>query len=122
MLLLSKSVYKRWARLELPVALPQDSYALCAALLDDLRKQYVAHFPGNEFYVLFSPQWQTDRKRFLMLDELKKRGMRLLNAEDVYGSDAWQLYYPLDFHPLPKANELLAKWFWETTQPSTQSH
>lgn len=117
MLLLSKSQFKRWARIELPTKIPPEAFPLCAALLAELREAYRAKFPGNEFYVILDPLWYPHHDRLAMLLELEKRGLPLLSAKGALGEHPAALHYPRDFHPMPEANRKIAEWLWEAGLP-----
>jgi len=111
----SKENFVRWSGLEFPLMLRQRDYELGAALLDVARYEYQVRFPGNEFYVLIDPTAHSlfDYPRFK--GALKRRGLKILDPEGLYGPDPWDTRYrfPFDRHPKPATHAMLAEWFWK---------
>lgn len=105
--------FVRWSGLRFPLWTRGSDFELAAALLAGARREYQRRFPGNEFYVLIDPVTHVRFNAARLIRALRARGIPVLDAEGVYGPDPWSFYhYPVDRHPMPEANAVLAEWLW----------
>jgi hypothetical protein len=103
----------KWSRADFPPWVPEEGYTLCAAILAAAREEYRKRFPNNEFYVIIDPTCRENFRPDLVIAELGKRGVPVLDALNAFPESADHLYHPRDRHPKPEGHALLAKWFVE---------